>query len=185
LEQSRLLSETTVAAYKMDEPARWPDIQRIIFPGQVYSPSRICTDRRGYCEGRCRIAARARALMNAIKLPSNGVEEDEVNVLAKTSSTAAKTSVQTVPYTAIPPEIRNHIHELALPPSGSEFIICIPFKDQAMSLGIEPPLAKTCRLLRPEILSMFYAGKKFTAYTNTSTSAILCRVAATTAPSRA
>ncbi|KAK5163244.1 uncharacterized protein LTR77_010830 [Saxophila tyrrhenica] len=98
-------------------------------------------------------------------LPSNPPEDDEVNILAKLKApTASHITTQNIPFTDLPPEIRNRIYSLALPSTTAELIIATPFRDEAMTLGSQPALTKTSQLIRTEALPMFYANATFTAY---------------------
>lgn len=98
-------------------------------------------------------------------LPDNDASGDEVAVLARFRTTTRAVQ-QRIPFTNLPPEIRNYIYELVLCSKEKDFIIAAPFYDELMSLGDQPPITQVARQLRSETLGIFYHDNTFIAYIN-------------------
>jgi hypothetical protein len=60
----------------------------------------------------------------------------------------------------LPPELRNRVYELVLPPSIEDFRL--PYTVRVKLNWNEPPMAQTSKEVRAEIIPMFYAKHEFT-----------------------
>lgn len=102
--------------------------------------------------------------LRTTSLRNNHKRDCEMNVLERRKNTYGKLAPQTVDFKDLPPEIRNRIYECVLLVPTETLVIATPFKDEAMIMGDQPPLSKTCRLVRSELLPIFYSKGKFVAY---------------------
>lgn len=116
-------------------------------------------------------------------LTDNDVEDDEVIAYARSKKSGATGVSQTMKFTDLPAELRNRIYEFVLPSDEEDLIVAIPFKDGAMSMGSQPAITRTSRMIRNETLPMFYATARFVAYVdniNFTDLAAWCRTVAPT-----
>lgn len=99
-------------------------------------------------------------------LTDTGPGDDEALAIAAATSLAPPFAKQTIPFLDLPAELRNKIHELALPlpDKAAPLTVSAPRTDRFMARATQPPLTQTCRQVRAECLPMFYEQANFAAY---------------------